>query len=183
MALAIANRYAAALDDVLVRTGQQASSDAILSQLRAFARLLQESGELRNVLASPAVSAADKRGVIDALCARLGAAKPARNLLLLLSDRRRAELAGEVAEAFSARLDGRRGVARVRVTSAAPLTEQERSRLLETFAGITGKQTEAEYTVDESLLGGAVVRVGGQVFDGSIAAQLRALSSSMAGTA
>ena len=183
MALAIANRYATALDDVLERTGQQASSDEMLAHLRAFAQTLAESAELRNVLASPAVAAADKRGVIEAVCQRLGAAKPIRNLLFLLSDRRRSALVGEVAEAFSNRLDARRGIARVSVVSAAPMDDEERRKLLETFARITGKQTEAEYTVDESLLGGAVVRVGGQVFDGSAASQLRALASSMAGTA
>ncbi len=181
MALAIANRYAAALYDVLERTGQSASVDVALEHLRSFADVLSRSGELRNVLASPSVSTSDKRAIIASICERIGTASPVRNLLYLLSDRRRSSLAGEVAEALGEQLDKRRGVARVYVTSAAPLGEQERRLLLEKFERLTGKQTEAEYAVDENLLGGAVVRVSGQVFDGSIAAQLRALGRSMAG--
>lgn len=181
MALAIANRYATALDDVLQRTGQAESSDAVLAQLRAFAEALSGSAELRNALASPSVSGADKRAIIEAICQRLNAIKPVRNLLYLLSDRRRSALAGEVAEAFGARLDERRGIARVEVTSAAKLGEREQELLLDKFQRLTGKRTEATYAIDESLLGGAVVRVGGQVFDGSIAAQLRALGRTMAG--
>jgi F-type H+-transporting ATPase subunit delta len=181
MALAIANRYAAALDDVLERTGQSDSADAALEHLRLFADALIRSGELRNILASPSVSAADKRAVIASICERLGAARPVRNLLYLLSDRRRSNLAGQVAEALGERLDKRRGVARAHVTSAARLGEREQQLLLEKFHRLTGKRTEAEYAVDESLLGGAVVRVGGQVFDGSVAAQLRSLGRSMAG--
>lgn len=180
MALAIANRYAAALDDVLQRTGQSGSGDDALAQLRSFADALEKSSELRNALASPAISGADKRAVIDSICQHLNAIKPVRNLLYLLSDRRRSALTGEVAEAFGARLDERRGIARVEVISAVELGEQEKDLLLDKFRRITGKQTEAEYAIDESLLGGAVVRVSGQVFDGSIAAQLRALGRTMA---
>lgn len=180
MALAIANRYAAALDDVLERTGQSGSVDAALAQLRAFAEALSGSAELRNLFASPAVAGEDKRAIIQTICTRIGAIQPVRNLLYLLSDRRRMALAGDVASAFGARLDERRGVARVEVASAAALGEQEKALLLEKFQSLTGKQAEAEYTIDESLLGGAVVRVSGRVFDGSVAAQLRALGRSMA---
>jgi len=181
MALAIANRYAAALDDVLERTGQSGSADAALAQLRSFTEALTGSAELRNMFASPAVSGADKRAIIAAICERIGAIQPVRNLLYLLSDRRRMALVGDVVSALGARLDERRGVVRVEVASAAALGEQEKGMLLAKFQGLTGKQAEAEYTVDESLLGGAVVRVSGRVFDGSVAAQLRALGRSMAG--
>jgi len=181
MALAIANRYAAALDDVLARTGQSDAADGALAQLTAFAAAMGQSSELRNVFASPSVSATDKRSIVDAICQRIEAIKPVRNLLCMLSDRRRMTIVGDIAEAFGARLDQRRGIARVEVTSAVELGEPERNLLLQKFQKITGKQTEAEYTIDENLLGGAVVRVEGQVFDGSILAQLRALGRSMAG--
>lgn len=181
MALAIANRYATALDDVLERTGQSSSSDDALTHLRGFADLLATSAELRNVFASPAVTGADKRSLIESIGQKLNIGKPVRNLLYLLSDRRRMSLTGDVAAAFEARLDERRGIVRAAVTSAAPLGAEERKTLLEKFERLTGKRAEAEYAVDESLLGGAIVQVSGQVFDGSVATQLRALGRMMAG--
>ena len=76
MALAIANRYAVALAEVVTKPTSAVSPEAALEQLVAIRRLLEESQPLRNVLHSPAVAPAEKRALIASLCARMEVAAP-----------------------------------------------------------------------------------------------------------
>lgn len=62
-----------------------------------------------------------------------------------------------------------------RITSAVPLTEEERSRLEESLGRRFGDGLQLRYRVDDSILGGVIVRVGDRVIDGSVASKLAAL--------
>jgi F-type H+-transporting ATPase subunit delta len=181
MASAIANRYAAALVDVLAKPGAAQSPESALEQLKSFDGVFRASAELRNIFASPAVPSAQKRNLLSTLAARLGLATPVRNLLFILIDHQRMGSVSEVVDAYAAALDERRGVARIRVSSAMPMPEDQRKEVIEHFRRITGREVEAEFEADESLLGGSVVRVGGKVYDGSLRSQLAALDRAMAG--
>ena len=183
MASAIANRYAAALADVLARPNAAQTPESALDQLRAFDGLLAESEELRNLFASPAVATAQKRKLAQTLGQRLGIADPVRNLLFILIDHRRMGVFSDIVEAYTAALDTSRGVARIRVASALPMPEDQRNQVIEKFRQITGRAVEADFHADESLLGGSVVRVGGKVYDGSLRSQLAVLDRAMAGEA
>lgn len=183
MASAIANRYAAALSDVLAKPGAAQTPESALEQLRAFEGVLGESAELRNLFASPAVAAAQKRRLAETLGRRLGVATPVRNLLFILIDHRRMGVFSEVVDAYEQALDERHGVARIRVASALPMPDDQRTQVIEKFRRITGRAVKAEFHADESLLGGSVVRVGGKVYDGSLRAQLAVLDRAMAGEA
>ena len=183
MASAIATRYAAALADVLAKPGAAQTPESALEQLRSFQGLLDESAELRNLFASPAVASAQKRKLAETLAQRLGVAAPVRNLLFILIDHSRMGAFAEIVEAYTAALDERRGVARIRVASALPMPDDQRNQITEKFRRITGRAVEAEFHADESLLGGSVVRVGGKVYDGSLRAQLAVLDRAMAGEA
>ncbi|MGH9860230.1 MAG: F0F1 ATP synthase subunit delta, partial [Candidatus Acidiferrales bacterium] len=83
---ALAQRYARALADVAV---EQKKADAIRKELAGFVALMQESADLRNTLASPAVAREKKHAVIDVLAKRIGAGKAVRNFLFVLVDNRR----------------------------------------------------------------------------------------------
>jgi F-type H+-transporting ATPase subunit delta len=181
MASAIANRYAAALADVLAKSGAAQSPESALEQLKGFEGLIRESNELRHILASPAVSSAQKRGLAETLGQRLGVAAPVRNLIFILIDHRRMGVFSEVVEAYAAALDERRGVARIHVSSALPMPVDQRNQVIEQFRQITGRAVEADFEADETLLGGSVVRVGGKVYDGSLRSQLARLDRAMAG--
>jgi F-type H+-transporting ATPase subunit delta len=181
MASAIANRYAAALADVLAKPGAAQSPESALEQLRAFQQMLSQSEELRNILASPAVALAHKRKLAETLGQRVGVRGPVRNLLFILIDNRRMGAFSEIVEAYAAALDERRGVARIHVASALPMPDDQRNQVIEKFRRMTGRTVEADFEADESLLGGSVVRVGGKVYDGSLRSQLAALDRAMAG--
>ncbi|MEZ5362504.1 MAG: ATP synthase F1 subunit delta [Bryobacterales bacterium] len=179
MASAIANRYAAALADVLVKPGAMQSPESALEQLRAFEGLTRESAELRNVLTSPAAATPQKKNLTGALAQRIGVGPAVRNLLFILIDHHRMGALAEVVAAYAAVLDERRGVARIHVSSALPMPDDQRNQVIEKFRRLTGKAVEADFTSDESLLGGSIIRVGGKVYDGSLRAQLAALDRAM----
>jgi F-type H+-transporting ATPase subunit delta len=180
MASAVANRYAAALADVLYKPSAAQTPESAAVELRAFADTMAGSAELRNVFATPAVATGRKRELAGDLASRLEFGPAIRNLLFVLVDHGRMGALGEIAEAFAAEIDRRSGVARIRVASALPMSDDQRERLVERFRAVVGAKVEAEFAVDEDLLGGSVVRHGTRVYDGSLRARLRSLGRAMA---
>ena len=179
MALAIANRYASALADVVSRATSVLSPEQALEQLEAFQAALDESSELRGVLLSPAVKPAPKRALIAQICARLGCADKVRNFIYVVVDHRRTGMFSEMVGAYRRWLDQRHGLARIEVRSAHEIDSDQRASLEKRFATLTGKAMEADYVVDEDVIGGSVVRVDSTVYDGSLRAKLRLLDRAM----
>ena len=181
MPAAIANRYASALADVITKPGAEVSSSDGLEQLRSFSQVLDQSSQLRNVLLSPAVKPDKKRTLIRTLAARLGLSRPVLNFVMVVADRRRIGTLGEMTEALAGMLDERAGVARIKVSTARPADEAQRQALVAKFSRVTGLLVSAEFDVDEELVGGAAVRHGSTIFDGSLRAQLRAMDRRIRG--
>jgi len=181
MALALANRYAQALADVVSKPGAAVEPQAAIGQLAQFQELLDLSKPLRGVLVSPAVTPADKRALAATLCQRLEVAAVVRNFLFVVIDHRRMSFLGEMVKAFQEWLDDRAGVARLLVTTATPIGGQQQSALIEKFSRVTGSTVVAEFDVSSDLVGGATVRHASTLFDGSLRAQLKALDRAVAG--
>ena len=176
MPAAVASRYARALVDVVLAPNSRIDQDRVRQDLRAFDVALAGSTELGSALASPAVTRARKRAVMDRLAKALGITGVARNFLLVLIDHRRlTELAG-VISAFEKMVDERLGKLQVEVASAQDLSAQQQSALVRQLEAMTGKQVKLKLEVDGELVGGVVVRLGSTVYDGSVRAQLEALS-------
>lgn len=173
---ALAQRYAAALADVAL---EQGAAEKLKKELAVFANLFEESADLRNFFASPAISHASKHGVIEKLVARLGASKPLRNFLFVIVDHRRAAMLPQIREAFEALLYARLGIAEAQVTSAAELSADEKAELQRALERRTGKRIEARYATDPALIGGAVVRIGSTIYDGSVREQLNRLQATL----
>jgi len=181
MALALANRYAEALADVVSKPGAAVEPGVAIGQLSQFKELLDSSKPLRGVLVSPAVTPANKRALVATLCERLEVAGVVRNFLFVVIDHRRMPFLGEMIKAFQEWLDARLGVARLLVTTATPIGEQQQSALIEKFSRVTGSTVVAEFNVSSDLVGGATVRHASTLFDGSLRAQLKALDRAVAG--
>jgi F-type H+-transporting ATPase subunit delta len=173
---ALASRYAAALADVAL---EQKSAERVKGDLHSFAEALSSSSDLRNVLLSPAISAEAKRSAIARLAEVMNLAPAVRNFVYLLIDHRRTEMLGEIREAFETELNARMGIAEAQVTSAQKLGEPERRELIAALERRTGKKIEARFGEDGSLVGGAVVRVGSTVYDGSVRERLTRLRAQL----
>ncbi len=174
---ALAQRYASALADVAIEhdTAQQ-----VKNELASFVGLLAESADLRNFLSSPAIQWSTKQAVIEKLVARLGASLTLRNLLFVVVQHRRALLLPQIQEAFEEQLRARLGVAEAQVTSAQELSPQQKAELTRVLKRVTGKRIETRYGLDPALIGGAVVRIGSTIYDGSVREQLNRLRARLA---
>jgi F-type H+-transporting ATPase subunit delta len=173
---ALAERYAGALVDVAIENKQ---ADLVKQELAQFAAMVRESAELHAFLANPSIARASKHAAIEQLVARMGASRTLRNYLFVIVDQRRAGMLPEIEQAFSALLDARQGIAQATVTSAADLTANERAELDAALAKLTGKKVQAQFKTDPALIGGAVVRIGSTIYDGSVRAQLNRLRARM----
>lgn len=163
-------QYANALADVAFAQG---AAEPTLKQLADFQAAFNASAELRNALASPGVPAEAKRAVIEKITARIGGGKIIRNFLFVIADHRRTQILPEIVSAFEGVVRQRQGIAEAEVSSAFELSAAQKKRLSQTLERVTGKKIEARFTLDPSLLGGAVVRVGDTIYDGSVRNSLK----------
>jgi F-type H+-transporting ATPase subunit delta len=169
---AVAERYAAALADVAL---ERKSGEAVRKDLAAFVDTFRASADLRNALESPAVDGGVKNKVIAAVSAKMGLNDAVRNFICLIVDHRRTHLLHEILQVFGTELNKRLGIAEAEVTTARALSDAEKKELLSVLQRRTGKKIEARFAEDANLLGGAVVRVGSTVYDGSVREQLNRL--------
>jgi F-type H+-transporting ATPase subunit delta len=133
---------------------------------------MMESDQLRRVLENPSIPGDRKRAVLDAITARLGAARQVRNFVAVLTDHRRLPLFSEILKQLERELDDRQGFAEAQVRTARPLADQEKQLLEAEITKLIGKGVKAKYEQDATLLGGAVVQIGSTIYDGSVKGQL-----------
>jgi F-type H+-transporting ATPase subunit delta len=158
----------------------QGAAEPAAKQLHDFGAAYAQSAELRTFLASPAVSTKAKHEVLEKIVARLGASKIIRNFLFVLTDHRRTQLIPEVIAAFHVVVRQRQGVAEAVVSSAIELSAAQKKEMAATLARLTGKKIEAKYALDPALLGGAVVRIGDTIYDGSLRSRLNEMRARLA---
>jgi len=170
-------QYANALADV---ASAQGAAVPALKQLADFGVAYAESAELRTFLASPAVTIDAKHAVIEKIVARLGASRIIRNFLFLIANHRRTVILPEIFKAFEQVVRQRQGLAEVEVSSAVELSAGQKANLGKTLEKLTGKKVETKYAIDPALLGGAVVRIGDTIYDGSLRSRLSELRARLA---
>ena len=173
---ASAARYAKALLDVTISEGEPAQAE---QQLAAFAALLEQHANLQAALNNPAVPAASKRAVVQQLVEKQGASAPVAKLLLLLADRDKLGMLGDLLAIFRERLMEHQRVIQAEVTTAEPLNPARVDDLTQRIARATGRTVTVTTRVDPSILGGIVTRIGSTVYDGSVAAQLQAIRNTL----
>jgi F-type H+-transporting ATPase subunit delta len=173
----VANTYARAFADVVLADRLDVSR--ALGGLRTIVGLMQESTELRRVWENPAVPADQKRRLLDVIVQRAGIERHVRNLVAVLIDHRRMHFLKQITEQLKKELDARMGFAEAQITSARELGDAERRTLEAQIAKLTGKKVRAQFGLDASLLGGAVVRLGSTIYDGSVKGQLERIKAAI----
>lgn len=175
MSIAIANRYARALADVVLEPNSGLDAATAVAQVRDFAAMLESSPELRITLTSPAVSATRKHAVVNRLGDQAGFSRLIRNFLLVVVNHRRIGQFKDIVSGFEAALDERMGRVRAQVSSAKTLTDEQQSAIAARLSEVAGKQVRCEFQVNPELIGGVTARIGSTIYDGSVRGQLDAL--------
>lgn len=167
---AAAGRYARALFEVSLDGGDPRRTER---DLAAFQELVDGHAALGRVVRNRAVSPVVKKAVVAAILERAPkTADVVRRLLLMLAERGRLHLLPALLAAYRERLREHLGVVRARVTTAAPLDGKRVASINRKLNAATGREVTIETAVDEALVGGMVTRIGGTVFDGSLAHHL-----------
>jgi F-type H+-transporting ATPase subunit delta len=166
-------RYARAFADVVAQ--EKLDAAALDRQMDDFLATLDGSAELRALFANPAVAAMQKIAILDKLNAKLGLQKQLRNLLAVLIKNDRIGEVREVAQAYRAEMQERQGIRQVEIVTARELNEKDRAAMVAGVGKLAGGRVQASFTQDESILGGAVVRIGSTVYDGSLRGRLERL--------
>ncbi|MBS1801465.1 MAG: ATP synthase F1 subunit delta [Acidobacteria bacterium] len=175
----IALRYAHAFSAVV--QSQKIDSAAAQQQLRDFSGTFAGSRELRDVLMNPAIAGDQKLKVLDALAAKIGMMPQVRNFVAVIMDHQRLAELNDILEEYHAVADEESGLAEAEITSAHVLEGADRAELEAQVAKLAGGRVRATYRQDPSLLGGAIVRIGSTVYDGSLRAQLQQLKQRLVG--
>ena len=175
---AIDLRYARALAAVI--SDQKMDAVAAESQLNDFADTLAGSAELREVLMNPSIPEPQKLKVLDAIAAKLNMGKTVRNFIAVIAHHERLHQMADIVAQYHTVADEAKHVAEATVTTAHPIDDANRKLLEQKIADLTGgEHVHATYDVDASLLGGAIVKVGSTVYDGSVRAQLQTLKQKL----
>jgi F-type H+-transporting ATPase subunit delta len=173
----VTSTYARAFADVVF--DQRLDAGKTLQEAQSLVAMVASSRELREVWETPSIPAEQKRAVLDAIVARAKISRPVRNFMAVIIDHRRVQFLGPIVQQFERELDQRMGFAEAEITSARELGEVERRALEAQVEKFTGKKVRARYSRDESVLGGAIVKVGSTIYDGSVKGQLERIRAAI----
>ena len=176
----LASRYATALYSQAEDTN---AMDQAVSEMDALGKLIDGSADFRRLLSSPLIDVTQARAATTAVLAGQGFGKLVQDFVGVVANNRRLGALRMIVTSFAALVAAKRGVVVAQVASAHPLTdvqrEQLRARLIEAGYGSVNIQD----SVDPSLLGGLVVRIGARLYDTSLKSRLQRLQYAMKGAA
>lgn len=174
----LAQRYAAALFEL---ADSKHELDAVVADLAALSKMIDESADFRRLINSPILSRADQSKAIAGIVAAAKFGPLTAKFLGLLAQNRRLFALGAMIQAFKKMLADRRGEMTALVWSARPLSAEQQNALAETIKRAHGAKVSMEVKVDPDLIGGLVVKVGSRMIDSSIRTKLQKLQLAMKG--
>ncbi len=175
----VAGRYARSLFEL---AQEDNSVGEVMLELDALAKALEDSADFRAFVNSPLLAAQEQIGALKALLAKSGASKLTANFLALLAQNRRLSLLGEMILAYRHLLEQSKGIASAEVVSAEPLSDNQVLALKEALKSATGKDVAIDAHVDQSLIGGLIVKLGSRMLDTSLKTKLSTLKTALKGT-
>lgn len=172
----IAARYATAVFD-LAKEGKDIK--ALETDVAALQAAIADSADFTTLLTSPLYNRDEQGAAVTAISKKMGLSVTVSNVLSLLVAKRRLFVLPHMLAVLQDRLADERGEMTAEVTTAKSLTEAQSDKLAKTLSGQVGKTVTIKQTVDESIIGGLIVKMGSRMIDTSIAAKLNALQNTM----
>jgi len=172
----IADRYATAIFELSKDAKTLGKLEDNLTDLSAA---LDDSADLRDLIASPVVSRDEQQSAITAVADKMGLVPDLKNGLALMAAKRRLFVLPHLVRQLRDMIAEDKGEITADVTSAVKITAAQSKALAETLKKAVGKNVKINATVDESLIGGLVVKVGSKMIDTSIRSRLDSLQNAM----
>ncbi|MGQ3675249.1 F0F1 ATP synthase subunit delta [Xanthobacter sp. TB0139] len=172
----MAGRYATALFELADEAG---AIDAVKADLDRFSALMAESADLERLVKSPVFTAEEQLHAVGAILDKAEISGLAGNFVKLVAQNRRLfALPGMIAD-FTALVAARRGEITAKVTVASSLNDEQFASLKDMLAQKTGKDVQLDVTVDPSILGGLIVKLGSRMVDASLKTKLNSIRYAM----
>ncbi|MBD3664375.1 F0F1 ATP synthase subunit delta [Sulfitobacter aestuariivivens] len=172
----IAQRYASAVYEIAKESN---TVKALEGDLDALQDALANSDDFRALIQSPIYTRGQQSGAIAAIAAKMGLSETMANTLKLMASKRRLFVLPALVRALRDAISEDKGEIAAEVTSAKALTKAQSEKLAKSLKATTGKTVTINETVDESLIGGLIVKVGSKMIDTSIRAKLNSLQNAM----
>ena len=172
----IAARYATAIFEL---AKENKSLPALEGDVDTLDAALKDSADFRSMISSPIYSRDEQAGAVTAIARKAGLTQIVTNTLALMASKRRLFVLPQLVRELRARIAAEKGEVTAEVTAAKALTEAQQSKLAKTLKARVGQDVKINMAVDESLIGGLVVKVGSRMIDTSIRSKLAALQNSM----
>ncbi len=172
----IAKRYAQALLEIGKEDGNYKQYG---EEIKEFADLCSKNKELFYVLSSPVFSVDERMKVLDSILEKTNFSQITKNFLRVLLERGRISSIKEIVEYYTKLMYEVLGIVKAKVITAKPIKKKTLKRLVKALEKFTSKKIEPEVEVDESIIGGVIVKIGDLILDGSITAQLKGLKESI----
>ena len=172
----IAERYAAAVYDLAKEANKIAD---IESDLETLQQALNDSDDFRNLIHSPIYTRSEQGAAVAALAKKMGLSQIMSDTLGLMASKRRLFVLPALLRTLRETIAEEKGEVTAEVVSAKALTKAQSDKLAKTLKASTGKTVTLQTTVDESLIGGLIVKVGSKMIDTSIRSKLNSLQNVM----
>ena len=170
VAVVFAPKYAEAFAEVAAEKGLDVK--AARQQMRDFADTLEGSPDLREFLSDPSLDPKQKLSILDAITEKIGMYREVRNFLAVMMDHGRLGQIEQILTAYHQVADAGAGLVEAEVTSARELSAEDKQEMEFEISKLAVSRVSVSYKQDPELLGGAVVRIGSTVYDGSVRGQL-----------
>lgn len=171
----VARRYARALFELL----DQSTIEAARATLTGLGQAMQESAQLRHVVASPAFGVEDKIAVLTALGERLGCPPAGKAFLGQLVKKNRVGFLPEIADAFGKLVDQSKRRQPVTVSSATDLSPTEQDRIRTRLRETLKREVDVTFQTDAGHLAGLQIHIGSTVVDGTVRGRLTSLRTAL----
>ena len=168
----VAERYASSLFELALEAG---TIDAVAADLSRFQAMIDESEDLKRLVQSPVFTAEDQVKAISAIGEKAGFSAMVLNFLKVVASNRRLFAAPGMVAAYRQAVARHKGELTADVTTAHALSAEQETELKAALKGVTGKEVSISVTVDPSLLGGLIVKVGSRQIDTSLRTKLSTL--------
>jgi F-type H+-transporting ATPase subunit delta len=172
----MAGRYATALFELAL---EQNAIDAVHADLERFGELLAESPDLARLVRSPVFTAEEQVRALRAVLDRVGLSGLATQFLLAVASNRRLFAIREMIRDYLELVARHKGEVTAQVTLAQPAREEHLAAIREALAAVTHKNVKVNVTVDPSLIGGLIVKLGSRMVDSSLRTKLQMIKHAM----
>jgi F-type H+-transporting ATPase subunit delta len=147
----------------------------VQQQLDDFAATLAGSKDLRELLLNPSIETRKRVKILDVVNSRIGCSPKVRNFIAVLIHHERLGELSEILDEYRQEMNRRLQISDAEVVTARPLSDEDRRKLAAQIAEVAQTRVNAVFREDKSLIGGAIVRVGSTIYDGSVRGRLERL--------